>query len=68
MEWYFLGWFLFALFILFIYFLIVIKALTSRRDIRPEDEFSGVMEFEQNTNNINSDNDDRVRNDFDREC
>ena len=68
MEWYFLGWFLFALFILFIYFLIVIRALTTRRDISEEDEFSGVMEFEQSTDSIDSNNDNRVRDDFDREC
>lgn len=68
MEWYFLGWFLFALFILFIYALIVIKALTTRVDIDESEEFSGVINVKAN-NKAQHDRDvaNRMRNDFDRE-
>ena len=68
MEWYLLGWFLFALFIVIIYWLIVIKALGTRREIKEEYEFIGVIKFDQDTDDGCTLSDYRMLDDFDKEC
>ena len=68
MEWYFLGWLLFALFIVIIYFLLVIRALTTRHEFDESEEFSGVINVRQNIKNDNSNDDaNGLRSKFDRE-
>ena len=44
MEWYFLGWVLVALFVLIIYWLLVIRALTHNPDFEIDDVDSGVFD------------------------
>ena len=65
--WKLLGWFFVALFVLFMYFLIVIRALTTKREIKEEYEFIGVMEIEQDTDDNDSDNDGGLRSKFNGE-
>jgi len=53
-----IGWYASIGTISFVLFLIWwFKGLTTKREIRPEEEFSGVIEFEQNADDNNSDDD-----------